>query len=118
MRLPSILDLLDAVTRVSRAHPVVRAWWLTPRARLPLRGEPSHGASIVRVIDLAVESEAETAPDCRRIERELSQLLPASSITVRAFRPDDRQKLMRLLSVEDTSQNGRMSPPATARDDT
>jgi len=115
MRLPSILDLLDAVTRISRDHPTVTAWRLTPRARLPLRGEPSYSSSAVRMIDLAVESAAEGAPDYRRIERELSGLLPGSEVTVRALRPDERSRMMRLYSPTGAAQEhhppGRSTTP-------
>ena len=102
MRLPSILDLLSAVRRVAPNHPAAQSWWLTPRARLPVRGETSLAERSVRVIELGIEGVA--SHDCSRIERELSELLPGTMINVRLLSPNERQGMIRLLTA-DTKQS-------------
>jgi hypothetical protein len=97
--LPTVLDLLDAVTRVSTTHPDIREWWLTPRSRLPLRGAPSRDAPAVRAIELAVWSLPWTTPDYPGIERELRDRLPGSVVTVRAhLREREPAGLIRLFT--------------------
>ena len=119
MRLPSVLDLLAAIRRVSIHHPAARSWWLTPRARLPVKGETSLAERSVRVIDLAIEGGAEVAVACPRIERELSDLLPGTMITVRVLRSHERQGMMRLLSLDGLApeasekKEGSISPHST-----
>jgi hypothetical protein len=100
MRLPSILDLLSAVRRVAPKHAAAQSWWLTPRARLPVRGETSLAERSVRVIELGIEGVAND--DCPRIERELSELLPGTMINVRVLSPTERQGMIRLLTAEPT----------------
>jgi hypothetical protein len=106
MRLPSILDLLSAVRRVAPKHPAAQSWWLTPRARLPVKGETSLAERSVRVIELGIEGVA--SEDCSRIERELSELLPGTMINVRVLSPTERQGMIRLLTAEAT-QNAEAS---------
>ncbi len=103
MRLPSILDLLNAVSRIALTHPAVRAWWLTPRARLPLKGAATDAST--RVIDLAVERAADGSPDCGLIERDLSKLLPGTLIQVHVLRPEEGQGMLRLLSAPHRGQS-------------
>jgi hypothetical protein len=110
MRLPSILDLLSAVRRVAPNHPAAQSWWLTPRARLPVRGETSLAERSVRVIELGIEGVA--SHDCSRIERELSELLPGTMINVRLLSPTERQGMIRLLTAE-----GMQSTEATRERD-
>lgn len=111
MRMPSVLDLLTAAGRVSAAHPAVRVWWLTPSARLPLTGETTRGVSSARRIDVAVECTSNDQPDCSRIERDLSNLLPGSTVTVRIHRgKDERAGMMRLLSLDEPSPQVRAFP--------
>src|SRR5580693_1946860 len=100
MRLPSVLDLLAAVRRVSNQHPAAQSWWLTPRARLPVKGETSLAERSVRVIELGIEGIAND--ECPRIEGELSELLPGTMINVRVLSPTERQGMIRLLSGEHT----------------
>ncbi len=108
MRLPSILDLLDAVTRVSRDHGDVRAWWLVPHARLALKGSPSERAQAGRELEIALEVAPGATPDWRRIERELASRLPGAAVTVRAHAGDQEpRQLLRLLSVESIARDGR-----------
>lgn len=114
-RLPSILDLLEALMRVSQGHPAVQTWWLAPRARLPLWGRAPVGEDPVRRIDLAVESAAEDGPDCRRIEREVSDLLARTSVTVRRLRPNDRQGMMRLLTLHGQRPEECRTSPCVGR---
>lgn len=114
MRLPSILDLLSAVRRVAPNHPAAQSWWLTPRARLPVKGETSLAERSVRVIDLGIEGVA--SEDCSRIERELSELLPGTMINVRVLSPTERQGMIRLLTADATAR-GSESAEATAERD-
>jgi hypothetical protein len=106
MRLPSILDLLSAVRRVAPKHAAAQSWWLTPRARLPVRGETSLAERSVRVIELGIEGIAQD--DCPRIERELSELLPGTMINVRMLSPTERQGMIRLLTADPT-QNAEVT---------
>lgn len=110
MRLPSILDLLSAVRRVAPNHPAAQSWWLTPRARLPVKGETSLAERSVRVIELGLEGIA--SEDCSRVERELSELLPGTMINVRVLGPTERQGMIRLLT------SGPPHVEATAERDT
>lgn len=100
MRLPSILDLLSAVRRVAPNHPAAQSWWLTPRARLPVKGETSLAERSVRVIELGIEGVANE--ECPRVERELSELLPGTMINVRVLGPSERQGMIRLLTADAT----------------
>jgi hypothetical protein len=118
MRLPSILDLLSAVRRVAREHPEARTWWLTPRARLPVKGETSLAERAVRVIDLGIEVGANGAAvalagEAARIERELSDLLPGTMINVRVLGPGEHQGMMRLLSADDSARDADKPVPVT-----
>jgi hypothetical protein len=104
MSVPSILDVLDAVTRVSRKNPRVRAWWLSPRARLPLTGERGGGAPNVRRVVLAVESADDGELDCGGLEHELGGLLRGCEVTVRALGGDlEKVGMMRLLQLDTAS---------------
>ena len=118
MRLPTILDLLAAVSRIAPSHPAVRAWWLAPHARLPLRGEVTREVTSVRTVELVLERAAgvrDTGPDCRRIERELADLLPRTVVTARAVDAGSVPPgLMRLVSQDGAAQPGTASPGALA----
>ena len=114
MRLPTILDLLAAVSRIAPSHPAVRAWWLAPHARLPLRGEATREATSVRTVELVLERApgvTGAAPDCRRIERELAELLPRTVVTARAVDAGGAPSgLMRLLSQGEAAEAATASP--------
>jgi hypothetical protein len=117
--MPSVLDLLTAAREASAEHPAVRVWWLTPSARLPLTGETARGVPSARRIDLAVECHPDDPPDCSRIERDLSKVLPSCSVTVRVHRgKDERDGMMRLLTLEERTTEVRAfhrNPPQESR---
>ena len=113
MRLPSILDLLSAVRRVAPNYPAAQSWWLTPRARLPVKGETSLAERSVRVIELGLEGIA--GGDCPRVERELSELLPGTMINVRVLAPTERQGMIRLLTSGAT-QHAEVTTERDSRD--
>ncbi|MGA2448870.1 MAG: hypothetical protein ABTD50_09360 [Polyangiaceae bacterium] len=101
MSLPSILDVLDAVLRVSNGTPEVRAWWLTPHARLPLAGDRRGRSSSARRIALAVECAKDAELDCGALERELTVLLPGCAVTVRPLGDHEEMTgMMRLVHLE------------------
>lgn len=84
MRPPSILDVVRAVKVASRRRRDVRAWWYAPAKRLRLDGELAAGGVGQPPLEIVIDPVAGRTPDCDQIARDISSVLGAASVHVRA----------------------------------
>jgi hypothetical protein len=74
MRPPTILDVVQAVTRLAPAHPEVAVWWFAPAAT----GAPG--------LMLVLEAREGALPDTASIGSELAARFGPGTVTVRVHR--------------------------------
>jgi hypothetical protein len=87
MRPPTILDVVQAVTRLAPSHPEVTVWWYAPAAT---------GAAGVLLV---LESREGALPDTATIGSALAGRLGSGTVTVRMHRgAAERQARYRLLT--------------------
>jgi hypothetical protein len=92
MRVPTILDVIEAVTQVAPSHPEVAVWWYVRSSR-----EGGNGA---RVVELVLESRDDAAPEVARIGPELGQRLGGAAVSARVHRgAAETAPLYRLLTT-------------------
>jgi hypothetical protein len=96
-RPPRILDVVDAVKRLARAHPEIGAWWYAPVLR---RKGAGNGASHIEVV---AEAAAGASPEYECLGRELGAHLGAQAV-VRAHRGES--EAMPLLRLARAPQRG------------
>lgn len=92
MRPPTILDVVQAVTRLAPSYPEVAVWWFAPAAT---------GAS--RVL-LVLEPRERALPDAASIGSELAGRFGPGAVTVRVHRG----------AAEEQARYRLLTPPASA----
>jgi hypothetical protein len=110
----TVLDLLEAVTRVSRSEPAVISWWMMPRARLEITGtsRAAHRADF----QIVVESLPGQRLDLARIQTALSELLPGRGVEVRDHQGDSEPKQLVRLFTPNRRGPSTTAAPERARD--
>jgi hypothetical protein len=94
MRLPTILDVVQAVTEVAPSHPELAVWWYERAGGWPVR--------------LVLQARGGSTPDMVSIGSELTGRLGAGAVAIRMHGgAGETQVLYRLVTAEDEVETPR-----------